>query len=75
MAQGETVYWDRWSLPRRLSERRETVDDTIPDEYLFGKIAGSSLTWGIETKHDKDVDNYAYREYQLAISLKKYCAF
>jgi hypothetical protein len=27
VVEGRSIFWDRWSLPRRLAERREKIDD------------------------------------------------
>ncbi len=69
---GGSVFWDRWSLPRRLSERRELVSDEVLDKLLSEKIYKSSLVWGIESKKYNEVGSYSSKEKKLAVSLGKY---
>lgn len=50
IAKGCPVFWDRWSLPRRLSERRELVSDEALDTLLMNKInrvIGVRVIWAI----------------------------
>jgi hypothetical protein len=72
MKDGRSVFWDRWSLPRRLAERRELVCDAILDRILEHKITTSSVTWGIETAAYADPVSYSGREKRLAIAESKY---
>ncbi|SMF04103.1 hypothetical protein SAMN02745866_00328 [Alteromonadaceae bacterium Bs31] len=70
--QGSCVFWDRWSLPRRLAERRELVSDEALDNLLMKKIKESSLVWGIESPRYDEEGSYSRREKQLALEMKKY---
>ncbi|MFY7866712.1 hypothetical protein [Roseateles sp.] len=71
---GSAVFWDRWSLPRRLAERRELVSDEALNKFLMGKIQESSLVWGIESPRYDEEGSYSQKEKQLALTLKKYAA-
>ena len=60
------VWWDRWSLPRRLAERREKVSDRALDSRIRQLLLASDVVWGIETKHYDEAGCYALKEKQLA---------
>ncbi|QJW90836.1 hypothetical protein HNV11_16355 [Spirosoma taeanense] len=70
----KAVYWDRWSLPRRLVERRETVDDKALNLTLESVISDPkcSTVYGIESPLYSDPTSYAQREATLAKQLGKY---
>lgn len=70
--QGKCVFWDRWSLPRRLAERREFVSDEALDTLLMQKIKESSMVWGIESPKYDEEGSYSKKEKQLALELGKY---
>lgn len=36
---GKAVFWNRWSLPRRLAERREFLSDPALDTFISGRIS------------------------------------
>lgn len=72
MLRGQVVFWDRWSLPRRLAERRELVSDAALDGVLSAKIAESSVVWGIESALYNEVNSYSAKEKKLALTLGKY---
>lgn len=72
MNDGEAVFWDRWSLPRRLAERRELIDDASLDKLLNTKISNSTVVWGIESPKYNALDSYSAKEKALAVSLGKY---
>lgn len=72
MKEGRSIFWDRWSLPRRLAERRELVNDTALDRILEHRIKNSSITWGIETPAYADPSSYSEREKKYAIAEGKY---
>ncbi|UWM66001.1 hypothetical protein [Enterobacter sp. CP102] len=36
--QGRAVFWDRWSLPRRMVERLDMLEDTSLISYLYDRI-------------------------------------
>jgi hypothetical protein len=69
---GGAVFWDRWSLPRRLAERRELVSDQALDVFLRSKIRSSTVVWGIESKGYSEIGSYSQKEKVLALSLNKY---
>lgn len=70
--QGSCVFWDRWSLPRRLAERREFVSDEALDTLLMKKINESLIVWGIESPKYDEEGSYSKKEKQLALELGKY---
>jgi hypothetical protein len=72
MEEGKIVFWDRYSLPRRLVERREIVDNEILNEYLMSQINLSSCVWGIESPKYAETASYSLKEALLAKQLNKY---
>jgi hypothetical protein len=72
IGEGVRVFWDRWSLPRRLAERREAVGDRPLDETIETSIKQAALVWGIESPLYGVAGSYAARERELARSLNKY---
>ncbi len=69
---GEAVYWDRFCLPRRLTERREKVSGKALNEALMHFIDKSSRVWGIETPLYNEAGCYAQKEADYARLLNKY---
>ena len=72
--EGNIVFWDRYSLPRRLAERREYVSNEKLDSYLLKKLADSKQVWGIESRKYAESGSYSFKEYEEAIRLNKYSA-
>lgn len=72
MDEGHAVFWDRWSLPRRLAERREIVADRVLDEVINKKIIESTVVWGIESPRYNEINSYSAKEKELASTLCKY---
>ena len=70
--EGHRVFWDRWSLPRRLAERREAVGDEPLNATIEGKIHDAATVWGIETPLYDATGSYAAHERHLAECLNKY---
>lgn len=73
--EGKRLFWDRWSLPRRLAERREAVGDKPLDERIESSIKEAEVVWGIESPLYGAMQSYSARERDLAITLKKYRPF
>lgn len=73
MYDGIPFFWDRWSLPRRLAERREIVSDESLDSHIKETIRNSTLIWGIETSQYAAKGSYSLMERCLAMELGKYC--
>lgn len=69
---GKSVFWDRWSLPRRLAERREFVSDSALDSYIATHIETSNRVWGILSPTYEVPGSYARRESDLARMLGKF---
>lgn len=72
--QEKTVFWDRYSLPRRLAERRELVSHEKLDEYLIQMIKNKKVAnvWGIESPFYFEENCYAQKESIIAKELGKY---
>jgi hypothetical protein len=69
---GEAVWWDRWSLPRRLAERREFADDSALNNFILGRIEASNTVHGIASPKYADPDSYSRKEMELALKLGKF---
>jgi len=73
MSQGQSVWWDRWSLPRRLVERREDISTPALDQAIFSMIGKiRPIVWGIETKDYGVPECYGARERRFAEELGLY---
>jgi hypothetical protein len=70
--EGIPFFWDRWSLPRRLAERREIVSDERLDSHIKETIRISARIWGIETPEYAANGSYSLIERCLAMELGKY---
>jgi hypothetical protein len=68
----ERFFLDRWSLPRRLAERREIVADPALDEHLMKKLEKSAYVWGIESEKYSVADSYSAKERFRAMELGTY---
>jgi hypothetical protein len=69
---GGAVWWDRWSLPRRVAERREFLDDPVVNKYIRKCIRASRIVWGIPSDKYAEPRTYSRKERQLALTLRKY---
>lgn len=69
---GVPFFWDRWSLPRRLAERREVVGESALDGRIEDYIRRAEVVWGVETPLYRQSGSYAERERQLASNLGTY---
>lgn len=72
VSQGASVFWDRWSLPRRLAERREFVRDAALDRYITMHIETSNRVLGILSPTYDEPECYAQKERNLAQELGKF---
>jgi hypothetical protein len=66
VARKNAVFWDRWSLPRRLAERREFLQDAALDRYISRQISKASVVWGIDSPMYGEKGSYSKRELDLA---------
>lgn len=66
------VLWDRWSLPRRLTERDEEVDEVSLDQSIIDMIKSSSKVWGIHSELYAAEKSYSKLEMEMAIRLGKF---
>lgn len=69
LQEGRSVFWDRWSLPRRLAERRETLNDEALDAFIAHSLRNSGRVHGILSPHYGDPASYSFRERALAEQL------
>jgi hypothetical protein len=69
-----SVFWDRWSLLRRLAERRELVDDRVLNRFLMLRLRESERVWGIESLEYSARGSYSKKERKAAKRLKTYSA-
>ncbi|WP_139379445.1 hypothetical protein [Zoogloea sp. LCSB751] len=67
----QAIFWDRWSLPRRLAERREFLSDAALDAHIMGEIHRCRKVWGIHSARYAEVDSYSAREMAEARRLNK----
>ncbi len=68
---GRVVFWDKWALPRRLSERREYVDDETLHTYLERMIKVCHHFKLISTFSYFEKGCYAQKEFVAALSFGK----
>jgi hypothetical protein len=71
LADGRRIFWDRWSLPRRLAERREEVDGNALNDYLLNVLRDSGTVWVVESPLYAELGSYSAVEYEFARSLGK----
>lgn len=69
------VFWDRWSLPRRLAERGEKVEDTALDSSIVETITNSRCVWGVTSSFYGVEGSYSKLEKELAIQLGKFRSY
>jgi hypothetical protein len=68
----KSVFWDRWSLPRRMSERGERLAHLALDNHIQQKIAGSRRVWGVQSPKYAVEGSYSLLEMELAKRLQKF---
>jgi len=69
--EGGVVFWDRWSLPRRLAERREFLKDDSLDSYILNQIYLCKTLWAILSTRYAEIGSYSADEVCLAQRLGK----
>jgi hypothetical protein len=72
MSTGAAVFWDQWSLPRRMTERREHIENDQLDERVQEQIHTCGVVWGIESPRYGEADSYSLLEKNMASELRKY---
>jgi len=70
--EGSAVVWDRWSLPRRLAERREFLCDSSLDSYIFEQIYRCNTVWAVYSTRYGEFGSYSAWEMCLAQRLGKF---
>jgi hypothetical protein len=63
------VFWDRWSLPRRLAERDEKVGPEALDAHIAAMIRSSRVVWGVSSELYAVDGSYSKLERDLAIKV------
>lgn len=69
MSKGGVVFWDRWSLPRRLAERREKLDPTFLAAYIEDNIRRCRAFIAVQSTLYGKSGSYSERELEFARSL------
>lgn len=69
LAKRVAIFWDRWSLPRRLAERRETVGEGPLDRCIEDAIRAAPNVWGVLSPLYDEPRSYSAREKALAEQL------
>lgn len=72
---GESIFWDRWSLPRRLAEEGESVPDVKLEPYIRKQIKNAKTVWGISSVLYAGVNSYSALEKEFAESLDKFMKY
>jgi hypothetical protein len=67
----KAIFWDRWSLPRRLAERREFLNDASLNSYIFEWIFRCNTLWAIQSTRYAEFGSYSACEKCLAERLGK----
>lgn len=70
--EGKSVFWDRWSLPRRMSERGERLSNLALDRRIQQAIFASRRVWGVESPGYAVKGSYSLLEKALATELRKF---
>lgn len=71
----KAVFWDRWSLPRRLSERREKVGVEALETHVIEAIQRSENVWGVMSSLYGADGSFSRLEKNLAIRLNLFRPF
>lgn len=66
------VFWDRWSLPRRLAERDEHVAAVTLDEHIATAIEHARIVWGVHSERYAMAGSYSKLEKECAVRLGKF---
>lgn len=72
ISEKKVIFWDRYGLPRRLTERKELVLSEQLDLHLIAKIKSAEKVWGVITKGYDEPNCYAQKEKALAEDLRKF---
>lgn len=75
LAKRRTVFWDCWSLPRRLAERNEKVGSEALDSHVVLMIYNSRVVWGVTSKLYAAEGSYSRLEKELATSIGRFRAY
>jgi len=69
---GRAVFWDRWSLPRRLAERDEDVAVVALDSHIVATIESSRVVWGVSSERYAKPGSYSEQERAWAMKVGKF---
>jgi len=75
LEQKRAVFWDRWSLPRRLAERALVVSGGALDSHVASTIEASRIVWGVTSASYATEGSYSKLEKELASKLGKFESF
>ena len=68
---GQPIFWDRWSLPRRMAERREFLNDESLEAHLHKVMGQCRIVWGIRSAKYGERGSYSARELKEAQRLQR----
>jgi hypothetical protein len=68
---GRSVFWDRWSLPRRLAEKGVHIDPIILESHIKTAIDQARVVWGVRSPSYGAEGTYSKLEMELAKSQGK----
>ena len=68
---GRSVFWDRWSLPRRLAEKGVHIDSIVLESHIKTAIDQARVVWGVRSAGYGEEGTYSKLEMELAKSLGK----
>lgn len=66
LEKNRAVFWDRWSLPRRLAERNESVGPEALDARIDAMIRSSRSVWGVSSEKYGAKGSYSKLEKDLS---------
>jgi hypothetical protein len=66
LSAGKSVFWDRWSLPRGIAERREEAPARLLDPYVKSAIDRAGTVWGIDSPRYGEEPSYSAYEKRYA---------
>lgn len=69
MAEGKAVFWDRWSLPRQLTENQRPVENELLKTHIEYMIQHANTVWGIATGSYAEKNSFSAYERGIAEKL------
>ncbi len=62
LAEGRVIWWDRWSLPRRLAEGREALAERSLEREIFDQITAAQTVHGVMSDGYQEEGAFTLRE-------------